>query len=365
MSAHATDRAALLGLGVGTRLRWQGSLQWLESRVVDPAPPTGAAYDAYTHGAGATGGVEYADAVSVAGWRGRVAVGVEGRGDRFGGDGVQPGSSFTQVSLRTSGALQRGDRTIWSLAPAVRLDGWTGSTAPRASLRLDAGVSRGGSSATLALGGGVTAPVLADLLFREGVGVRLNPELRPERVPWEIEAGFRQELAGGRGAAAIRGFYGRIEDMIVWAPDFRFIWSPRNFDVRRGGGELTLLFRPTRAVAARGVRELRGRHLRPARRRPGAVSPSGHVCRVRRDGPPAPGPSTCAGAASGGASPTRRAPIRDRRSPCSTSRSSAGSPPRSRRGPRRATWPMPARNSSRGIPRRDEPSPLHLELTLP
>jgi outer membrane receptor protein involved in Fe transport len=27
--------------------------------------------------------------------------------------------------------------------------------------------------------------------------------------------------------------------MIVWAPDFRFIWSPRNFDVVRRGGELT------------------------------------------------------------------------------------------------------------------------------
>ena len=31
--------------------------------------------------------------------------------------------------------------------------------------------------------------------------------------------------------------------MIIWAPDFRFIWSPRNFDVFRRGGELTVGWR--------------------------------------------------------------------------------------------------------------------------
>jgi iron complex outermembrane receptor protein len=90
----------------------------------------------------------------------------------------------------------------------------------------------------------VTPPVLADLLFREGVGVRLNPDLRPERVAWEFEGGVRRELARGRGSVALRGFYGRVADLIVWAPDFRFIWSPRNFDVRRRGAEVTLTARP-------------------------------------------------------------------------------------------------------------------------
>jgi hypothetical protein len=218
----------------------------------DPAPPTGTAYDAYTHGVGGSATVEYGQAVSVAGWGGRISAAAEGRGDRFGGDGVRPGSSFTQASLRTSAALQRGDLVVWSLSPALRLDAWTGSTTPRASLRIDGGVYRGGTSATASLGGGVTAPVLADLLFREGVGVRLNPDLRPERVPWELEAGVRHELAGGRGAAAIRAFYGRVEDMIVWGPDFRFIWSPQNFDVRRGGGELTLQVRPHESLRLEG-----------------------------------------------------------------------------------------------------------------
>lgn len=247
-AARAADRTALLGLRAGEeRLRWHGSLQWLETRATDSAPPTGTAYDAYTRGTGVAGGLEYGLPVARRGWTGRVALGADARGDRFGG-GVRPGASFTHLSLRAGGAVHGGGGTVWSLAPVVRLDGWTGATTPHASLRLDAGIQRGRSSATLAGGSGVTPPVLADLLFREGVGVRLNPDLRPERVPWEVEAGVRRELNGGRGSVALRGFYGRVSDMIVWAPDFRFIWSPRNFDVLRRGGELTATLLPAPAL---------------------------------------------------------------------------------------------------------------------
>jgi outer membrane cobalamin receptor len=84
--------------------------------------------------------------------------------------------------------------------------------------------------------------VLADLFFREGVGVRLNPDLRPERVRWEFEAGVRRELGEAR-TVGLRAFVGRVGDMIVWAPDFRFIWSPRNVDVLRRGAEATLSWR--------------------------------------------------------------------------------------------------------------------------
>ena len=168
----------------------------------------------------------------------------EGRADRFGGDGVRDGASFTQGALRAEGRLARTrGGTTWTLAPAARLDAWTASTAPRPSARVDAGWQRGATSITLAVGGGVTPPVLADLFFREGVGVRVNPDLRPERVRWEVEAGARRELPHG-GHVGLRLFAGRVADMIVWAPDFRFIWSPRNFDVVRRGGELTVGWRP-------------------------------------------------------------------------------------------------------------------------
>ena len=239
-AARTVDRTALVGVRGGDRLRWHGSLQWLETRAVDSAPPTGTPYDAYTRGSGVAAGIEYGLPL--------VTLGAEARGDRFGGDGVRPDASFTHLSIRATGAVHRGERTVWSLAPVVRLDGWTGATAPRASARIDAGVRRDRTSVNVAVGGGVTPPVLADLLFREGVGVRLNPDLRPERVPLEIEAGIRRELGGGLGTVSLRGFVGRVSDLVVWAPDFRFIWSPHNFDVRRRGGELSLLVHPSASL---------------------------------------------------------------------------------------------------------------------
>jgi vitamin B12 transporter len=237
-AAHAQDRSVLLGVRREGRLGVTGSLQWLEARAMDPAPPTGAAYDSYTHGTGGT--VELARRVpaAVASWRGTAGVTAEARGYRFAGDGVRAGSSFTQGAVRAEARLARGASSVWSVAPAVRVDVWTGFTTPRLSARADAGWQRGHTALTLGLGSAVTPPVLADLFFREGVGVRVNPDLRPERVRWEVEGGARRELQGG-STVGIRLFAGRVADMIVWAPDFRFIWSPRNFDVVRRGGELT------------------------------------------------------------------------------------------------------------------------------
>jgi vitamin B12 transporter len=252
-TADAEDRALLLGARREGPLSWTGTLQWLETRARDPAPPTGARYDSYTHGLGAGAELGYRAGTRVAQWAGAVALGTEVRADRFGGDGVRSGSSFTRAALRLDASFHRGAGTIWTLAPAMRLDLWTGHTTPHLSARLDAAWQRGGTSLTGAIGSAVTPPVLADLLFREGVGVRLNPDLRPERVRWEVEAGARRELGGSRGSVSARLFFGRVADMIVWGPDFRFIWSPRNFDVRRRGGELSLGLRPHRQLRIDGT----------------------------------------------------------------------------------------------------------------
>ncbi len=251
-SARASDRSVLLGARTAGRLAIATSLQWIEARAIDPAPPTGTPYDSYTHGLGGSVEAGYRIPVAFGGWAGTMAVAAEGRGNRFAGDGVRSDASFTQggVRLDTRLATARG-ATTWSLSPAVRLDAWTGSTRPRASARVDAGWQRGRTSATSAIGSAVTPPVLADLFFREGVGVRLNPDLRPERVRWEVEAGLRRDLPGG-SSVGVRLFAGRVADMIVWAPDFRFIWSPRNFDVVRRGGELTLGWRPRPSLRLTG-----------------------------------------------------------------------------------------------------------------
>ena len=226
-------------------------MQWVETRAEDPSPPTGPAYDSYTHGIGGTLEAGYRTPIRIAGWSGDAGVAAEGRGDRFGGDGVRSGASFTHAALRSGASLRRGGSTVWTLAPAVRLDVWTGQGTPAVSARVDAGWQRGRTGITAAFGSAVTPPVLADLLFREGVGVRLNPDLRPERVRWEAEAGVRRDI--DRGTLSARVFYGRVGDMVVWAPDFRFIWSPRNFDVLRRGGEVSVGLRPASQLRLDGT----------------------------------------------------------------------------------------------------------------
>jgi iron complex outermembrane receptor protein len=237
LSARASDRSVLLGLRRTGPLNASGSLQWIETRATDPSPPTGGAYDSYTHGIGGTLELGRRLPLAAGAWRGDGGITGEFRGDRFGGDGVAPGTSFSQASLRAEARLTAGRADVWTLAPAARLDRWTGSSI-QASFRLDGGWQRGRTSLSWGVGSAVTPPVLADLFFREGVGVRLNPGLRPERVRWEFEAGVRRELGSG-ATAGVRLFAGQVADMIVWSPDARFIWSPRNFDVARRGGELT------------------------------------------------------------------------------------------------------------------------------
>jgi outer membrane cobalamin receptor len=92
------------------------------------------------------------------------------------------------------------------------------------------------------LGAGYAPPSLADQFFHEGVLVRPNPSLRPERVRHELEvrAALRDTRVGvvdvGGELAAYRA---DVNGMILWLPDFRFIWSPSNFDVRRRGWEMS------------------------------------------------------------------------------------------------------------------------------
>jgi vitamin B12 transporter len=249
-AARGSDATLFLGARSAGALQWAGSLQWLESRARDPAPPTGLPYDSYSHGVGGTWELGYRHQAELGGWRGDLGASTELRGNRFGGDGVRSGSSFTHGSIRLDGSFHRGSSgSSWSVAAVTRLDLWSHSGSPRMSLRLDAGWQRKNTAVTAALGSGVTPPVLADLFFREGVGVKLNPDLRPERVRWELETGVHQDLAAGKGSVSLRLFSGQVDDMVVWAPDFRFVWSPNNFDVRRRGGEIALGVHPARDLS--------------------------------------------------------------------------------------------------------------------
>ena len=108
---------------------------------------------------------------------------------------------------------------------------------PSASVLLN----RGGTSLEAMVGSAVSPPDVSDLFFQEGVLAAPNPELAPERVRGEVGLELRQTVegsgwAGTVGAAAYRA---DVDGMILWFPDFRFVWSPRNVDVSREGLELS------------------------------------------------------------------------------------------------------------------------------
>jgi vitamin B12 transporter len=126
------------------------------------------------------------------------------------------------------GAIDGGLRVDWSSV----ISGPVGS--PRVGLSL----ALGHLLASLTGGGSYAPPSLADQYFQAGVLVRPNPELRPERVRDELEA--RLVARGVRlGAAHITSeiaiYKADVSGMILWFPDYRFVWSPDNYNVRRGG----------------------------------------------------------------------------------------------------------------------------------
>lgn len=232
-------------------VRGEGPLSWavtgeeVRTRSWDPsAPPRGTGYDNTSGSTGAAAQLSYRYPLAVGALAGTVTGGLDGRYDAFSGNIVAPGAEFGRVGAHLGGDLAVG---AWSFSPVVRLDGWSAHRGGLVTGRLDAEWRRGGTSVMMGIGSGVTPPVPFDLLFRQGVGVALNPDLRPERVRWEVSAGVRHEgrWAGVPGSVTLNGYLGRVDDLVVWAAGPNFIWSPRNVDVRRGGGELELELHPS------------------------------------------------------------------------------------------------------------------------
>ncbi len=227
----------------GTRLWLRGTTKWsrpgyavavisdlVRTTFRDATPPVGLAYDDST----------WAATVAVEGsWR---FLGGGVRADRFWGNAIRDGN-FTVLRGYVSGEYSRTGQLgnlYWSLAPASRLDAWTTNGSPAISVRLDATAGAGPWSVGMGLGSSTAPPVVANLAYREGVGIRINPDLDPERVPFEAELSlnWRPETRGIRPSLRARGYAGQVKGLILWAPDFRFVWSPNNFDVNRAGVDL-------------------------------------------------------------------------------------------------------------------------------
>ena len=144
----------------------------------------------------------------------------------------------TDLGLRASGTWSPSEEA-WSVSSSIR-GHWGGRTDRwHASHEVSLSVPLNPVFLRVAHRSAFSPPTLGDQFFREGVGVEPNPDLRAERVPSEIAAqvSWAGEMAGAAVHASAEAYRGDMKGMIVWLPDFRFVWSPRNTDVRRSGGE--------------------------------------------------------------------------------------------------------------------------------
>jgi hypothetical protein len=247
-AARAADLTLFAGLRSSGHWRVAASAEFLSSRFNDPRPPTGLAYRWSSRGTSGSLRVEHG-VTAVHGFTASAAV--ESRYDRFSGSAVPSGAGQGQVAALLDGGWEPARH--WMVTPTLRLDWWSGRRTPRVSGRLGTSLALGRTTVSAALGSSVTAPVPANLFFREGTGVIVNPDLRPERVRWEVELGVRQGyvLAGLDGDFSLRGFWGRVDDLILWgqSPAAHFAWMPLNFDALRRGGEVSLSLRSARGFS--------------------------------------------------------------------------------------------------------------------
>jgi iron complex outermembrane receptor protein len=246
-------RSGLVGgwraLGARGSLRLDGHASWQTVRQQDADPPLGAAYFDTTRvrDAGLRVEAERAGGAHVAH---TVAAGAELRETRIESTALEPTTVRQSIpAVFSRAALQLHESLLApELSIAARGDLWDGDWIGThdLTLRLRLGpLSLSGSHRS-----SFSPPGAADQFFRSGYAVQPNPSLEPERVRAEVELGLTAALRVGSvpldvGVSAYRA---DVDGMIVWAPDFRFVWSPRNQDVKRDGGETWLRARLPRGV---------------------------------------------------------------------------------------------------------------------
>jgi outer membrane cobalamin receptor len=190
-----------------------------------------------------------------------------GRGARWAGGIEVSRLAVTSTQLADARAdLHRDDAGAWlslayqarpglALSAALRTD--RSGVPARWYASHDFGVSwvSGGLSLRAGHRSSFSPPTLGDQFFREGVGVEPNPNLEAERVPseWSAAVAFRRTVAGALASLELEAYRGDIRGMILWLPDFRFVWSPQNQDVHRSGAELGVRWEdPARGWELRG-----------------------------------------------------------------------------------------------------------------
>jgi len=258
----ASGTREILGEGVA---RLSGYAQRYRTDFSDPAPPFGAPFDDETKLGGAG-----ADATLT-------------RPFGFGALGVGFSARHMSVESTTLSAdepMKRTDLGAWLTASSP-----SGPVVATGAVRFDRGGLPAENFVSHDLGLRATAgpvsfrgghrssyspPTLGDQFFREGVGIEPNPDLQAERVPseWTAGLGLATRVGGVSVTLDAEAFVGDVEGMILWLPDFRFVWSPRNQDVNRRGIDLRAeVSTPGRSFSARAAWSVnRATYDRPASR---------------------------------------------------------------------------------------------------
>lgn len=144
------------------------------------------------------------------------------------------GDAFASAATRAVGGVAaavpvRAGRV--ALEPALAVDAGDGRVVPSPELGARLPLGRGLALRARA-GQAFRLPTFGDLAFAPSVGIRPNPELRPERVLLDAEIGLDGgwTLAAGRVEAGVSGWHRVTDDPIVWLASSVAVWSPRNLD---------------------------------------------------------------------------------------------------------------------------------------
>ncbi len=235
-----------------TSIRGSLGVQRQTGRFADATPPFGTPYD---QAQGVTSVIGSAGANTIV-QRIAVTAGAEMRRLDVSGSGL---SDSTPRAVSTGGAWLGVSRVLandllrMDLGGGARADVGTLWRGAYYSPDLHVTAQRGAVRAGVSWRAAFSAPSLGDLFFQEGVQVQANPALRPERVRGELTLSMdvdRLALFGMQTTIGVAAFRGDIDDLIIWSPDFRFIWSPNNFDVSRRGIDASLrIAMPSNAFA--------------------------------------------------------------------------------------------------------------------
>lgn len=247
-TSGARQNERRLGAGLATRqmigtLDWRGDLDASTRGVqyVDPAPPAPPPYDDSTRVRQFLASTEVGRTLGAV----RLSLGAEGRWLGMRASSLTADAPTTQRVLSgwvRASAEPRLGRLRPSVSAGARVDHDDHSNDTQWSPAVDASIPVPGATLHASWAMAFAPPTLADQFFQPGVLAQPNPDLRPERVrnDWQLQLTFRTlQLGGVTASGAVSLFKADIDGMILWFPNFRYVWSPGNYDVRRRGGELS------------------------------------------------------------------------------------------------------------------------------